>query len=109
MVYGLEAQLMAFGCALAAGLDQGITEIQLECCHGLAISACQDAQLESESCRDDLVLEIKRLASVFCVCEFSLIPNGCNSLALELTAYACNISSLETWLGTIPPFLTNFV
>ncbi len=36
------------------------------------------------------MLEIKRLASLFCVCEFSLIPNDCNSLALELAAYACN-------------------
>jgi hypothetical protein len=94
--------------ALQASLEQGINEVQFESSHGLAVSACRIAQMDSGN-NGILATEINKLASLFCICEFSSIPPGCNVLALELAAYACNISSSETWLGTIPPFLINHV
>jgi hypothetical protein len=49
--------------------------------YGVWAGGAIDDFLESESCREPCAI-----ASLFCVCEFSLIPNGCNSLTLELAA-----------------------
>ncbi|GMY32307.1 hypothetical protein FCV25MIE_27549, partial [Fagus crenata] len=108
MEQGFKAQLSTFVLALQVSLEPGINEVQFESSHGLAVSTCGLAQMDSGYC-GNLVLEINRLASLFCICKFTSIPPRCNVLALELATYACNISSSETWLGTIPPFLINLV
>ncbi len=70
LVHGLEAQLYAI-----VWNKELQKYIKLECNHGLAISVCQQPQIDSMNC-PDLVSEVKRLSSLFCACELSIIPNS---------------------------------